>query len=330
MMKIYLVFLTGLLLQSCDDYGDPVVSNIKELNVKTLNQDSLQCTYQFEFCDTCILLDEIIEWEKNRGSRPVKFDRNSFEISLNHRYSDHEYFGPRAYLSDYVAFFYQDTSSFIKEIAIYRYSDYLDSTTQTSLKRIWGFQKKYFFRSDYLVRHLMDNEFVLQGRRSINRSDTILIRNNISVKQNKKFDFEELETNFYCLRSNLEQKYNLELEVKNLEPREGVPDLGFFKYFRFDVPGSEKSHYTKNQEKFNSYPDLPKYKFLGSSVSEIPDSLRYFGDFWCNFTLSEINYFSEELGNMYDRENACIFIAVTMNQKNSALIKRKLNRLTKK
>ncbi len=315
-------FLTILVLAiSCNIPKEEEVSKIVEVyKTYPLPED---CTFSFDYCDTCFLLEDVIQWEESRGAKPVVFDKNSFDISMNLQYGDANYRGLNAFMYNYegyVAFFYQDTSSFIKEITIYDIGEYKNESSGKKVKYVWYFRKKYFFRSLYLEQHLYSNAFVLEGRKSVRQIDTFPIINNIKVKDFKPFNFQELKTNYFCLMANFEKKYNMELQILSSSSKGDALARGM--KINFVVPGTTPVGEVDIYSPWNN-------KYLGASNLSIDDSLKVFANIFASFNLSEKNRFTKNAGITWSNENFSIGLSLTINQNDGSPLKKKLEKATR-
>ncbi len=311
-------FLTILVLAiSCNIPREEEVR--KKVVVDKVYPSPDECTFNFDYCDTCFLLEEIIEWEESRGAKPVEFDQNSFDISMNLRYGDinHQDLG---YImrnhEQYVAFFYQDSNTFIKEIVIYNLDKYKNKTSEKEIINARSIYKKYFFRSLYLEQHLYSNAFVLEERKSVHQPDTSLIVNNIKVKDFKPFNFQELKTNYFCLLANFEEKYNMELQLLPDNFKEDTLTRGLF--FDFMIPGVSESR-----------PARGNNRYLGASNLAIDDSLKILVNIFASFNLSEKNRFTKNAGITWNNENFSIGLSLTINQNDGSPLKKKLEKATR-
>ncbi len=326
-VKHVLSFTLVLTFVSCNNIKPPVQESetIDSASVNYENNkkkiDTLNCVSAFTKCDSCLTKDEIIIWELGRGAIQVDIDANANAIALNRAYKDR--FGE--YISENnLFFFYQDTTSAVKEFSRYALSEYLNQ--ESGKKILYSFSKttKYYNESKYLDEFLYSNKNIVESRKSVNLIDTAIIENKIKVYPTKHFCLEALVDNALCFAKTTNKTGDYSLTVN----RGMQPEWSRLVSYEYNYCGSN----------FNFLPYItlkspnlsgPWYdqKYMESSDSSFLE---------CQFVLShifEINYSEHTLrldpdGLTFREQNLALYHYTNTNQHKSSPLMRKLKRLT--
>lgn len=308
------IILVGLTLHNCNRLPE---SNLdQETSIDWMSDfNSSDCNYEIQYCDTCVTLSDFEQWETMRGAKEVMFDHASYQYSMGER-GDYRPGSPGPSVK---AFFYQDTSSFIKELSSYSFDVYRNPDTGKDTMFVTYFIKKIFFRSDYLEEHLKSNRFAVERRRSVGRLDTHLIENNIYVKDGQNFSFPDMYQTFLCLTSHLQSKYQTTIDLKPHHRKSWPKFLGGYSDSMYHYFVNVNDSLVLNIDNTSN----------GESITEINrNDLLAYKRFHVYMSFSEISFLAEEHGGIYTRDNTAIELVGEFNQSADGPLKKRLKVLT--
>lgn len=275
---------------------------------------SQPCDYNFSFCDTCFLLSDFVKWEKMRGAQEVLFDKDSHDISMGGK----GYSNPGSWsLDNYVAFLYQEESSFLRQLVVYKYDIFHNEATGVDTAFVTYIHSKYFHRSDYLERHLKSNRFVLDGRKSVGRLDTHLIENNIELQELRDFSFPKLYNSFLCLADFVEAEFQVDLETQPSKKSTWTNISSDFidSMLTFDINILEYDLDDETQKHNNE---------LESNLSIFSKSFYRIA---ANISFSENNHYVEQKSSLYAKDNTAIYLVFVANDSEDSFLRQRLKKL---
>ncbi len=202
-----LSFLILLIFICCKHNKSPLIldktaqqNSTSAAELVKMRIDTLSCSSKIIYCDSCITRQEIIDWETSRGATQIEVDANTSIIVLDGAYQGER----RKFLSrHYLYFFYQDTSTAVKEVSRYWVEEYKNPITEKKVYYSFGSLTKYYNESKYLDEFLFSNKNIVKGRKSVFRLDTALIENKIKVYPTKTFSLDSLFDEAICLSKTL-------------------------------------------------------------------------------------------------------------------------------